>query len=61
MFKNWKSETAAKSKEGIDVDCKMWKLPKFMNKKGEEIEVRSRKLIVVIFLDRDVQEFDIET
>jgi hypothetical protein len=60
VFKNWKSETAAKSKEGIDVDCKMWKLPKFMNKKGEEIEVRCRKLIV-IFLDRDVQEFDIET
>ena len=49
MFKNWKSETAAKSKEGIDVDCKMWKLPKFMNKKGEEIEVRSGKLIVFIF------------
>ena len=43
MFKNWRSETAAKSKEGIEIDCKMWKLPKFMNKKGEEIEVRILK------------------
>jgi hypothetical protein len=43
VFKNWRSETAAKSKEGIEIDCKMWKLPKFMNKKGEEIEVRILK------------------
>jgi hypothetical protein len=41
VFKLWNEETASKMKESIEVDCSLWKLHKFINKKGEEGEVSS--------------------
>jgi len=39
VFKSWHKETAVKVRESIESDCSLWKLHKFMNKKGEEGEV----------------------
>lgn len=45
VFKGWHKETAQKVKDSIDSDCQMWKLKKFINKKGEENEVSSYLLV----------------
>jgi len=39
VFKAWHKETPSKVKESIESDCALWKLHKFINKKGEEGEV----------------------
>lgn len=41
VFKQWHEETGSKQKDSIESDCSLWKISKFINKKGEELEVRN--------------------
>lgn len=38
VFKNWHEEKPSKNLESIEIDCKLWKIAKFI-KEGGETEV----------------------
>jgi hypothetical protein len=43
VFKQWLEEKPAKQRESIDVDCKLWKLMKFIK---DENEVEACKNVI---------------
>ena len=44
MFKHWHEERPAKQKESVEVDCKLWKLRKFVK---EESDVENCKAVIM--------------
>lgn len=47
VFRQWYKETPAKMKESVESDCQLWKLHKFINKKGDEGQIEACQAILL--------------
>ena len=47
VFKQWLVEKPPKVKESVEIDCKMWKLPKFIKDGNTESEIEACKNVIM--------------